>query len=168
MDRFVVLPFSIGCVSQSSVAVADTHPKKSQAEPTPPLPSGGEDHEKQYASAGKQRSSFGLLSFPKPSISAGFQKLMKSIKSLSQLFVVYEEEEEEERDMEIGLPTDVQHVAHIGWDGFNTSMSNSSSMKSWNSLSLNQFEMAMVAQTGGGGGGHGPLSFGLCPHTSVV
>ncbi|OAY80409.1 CRIB domain-containing protein RIC4 [Ananas comosus] len=142
MDRFVVLPFSIG---------------------------GGEDHhEKQYASAGgKPRSSFGLLSFPKPSISAGFQKLMKSIKSLSQLFVVYEEEEEEEeRDMEIGLPTDVQHVAHIGWDGFNTSMSNSSSMKSWNSLSMKQFEMAMVAQTGGVGGG--PLSFGLCPHTSVV
>lgn len=22
-----------------------------------------------------------------------------------------------EREMEIGLPTDVKHVAHIGWDG---------------------------------------------------
>ncbi|GAB2242170.1 hypothetical protein Droror1_Dr00018945 [Drosera rotundifolia] len=26
-------------------------------------------------------------------------------------------EEEEEKEMQIGLPTDVKHVAHIGWDG---------------------------------------------------
>ncbi|XP_075476502.1 uncharacterized protein LOC142517890 isoform X1 [Primulina tabacum] len=31
--------------------------------------------------------------------------------TLSQIFVV------KEREMEIGTPTDVKHVAHIGWDG---------------------------------------------------
>ncbi|KAL6553218.1 hypothetical protein OROGR_007060 [Orobanche gracilis] len=31
--------------------------------------------------------------------------------SLSQIFVV------KEREMEIGNPTDVEHVAHIGWEG---------------------------------------------------
>ncbi|KAL2483975.1 CRIB domain-containing protein RIC10 [Forsythia ovata] len=31
--------------------------------------------------------------------------------TLSQIFVV------KEREMEIGFPTDVKHVAHIGWDG---------------------------------------------------
>lgn len=32
-------------------------------------------------------------------------------KYISNIFVV------KEREMEIGLPTDVKHVAHIGWDG---------------------------------------------------
>jgi P21-Rho-binding domain len=46
----------------------------------------------------------------------GFQRVVKSFRNFSsQLFQVYEEEEEE-MEMEIGLPTDVQHVAHIGWD----------------------------------------------------
>ncbi|EEF43909.1 CRIB domain-containing protein RIC10 [Ricinus communis] len=34
-----------------------------------------------------------------------------SFKFISQIFVV------KEREMEIGYPTDVKHVAHIGWDG---------------------------------------------------
>ncbi|KNA08368.1 hypothetical protein SOVF_163160 isoform B [Spinacia oleracea] len=34
-----------------------------------------------------------------------------SFKYISNIFVV------KEREMEIGLPTDVKHVAHIGWDG---------------------------------------------------
>ncbi|KAG8482092.1 hypothetical protein CXB51_027108 [Gossypium anomalum] len=37
--------------------------------------------------------------------------IYKSFKYISQLFVV------KEREMEIGYPTDVKHVAHIGWDG---------------------------------------------------
>ena len=55
-----------------------------------------------------------------------------------------------EKEMEIGLPTDVKHVGHIGWDGSN-------SLKSWenlktpeiisfSSVSLKQFELAMAAQ----------------------
>ncbi|XP_048490828.1 CRIB domain-containing protein RIC10 isoform X1 [Beta vulgaris subsp. vulgaris] len=34
-----------------------------------------------------------------------------SFKYISQIFVV------KERELEIGNPTDVKHVAHIGWDG---------------------------------------------------
>ncbi|KAJ0017865.1 hypothetical protein Pint_10904 [Pistacia integerrima] len=37
--------------------------------------------------------------------------IYKSFKYISQIFVV------KEREMEIGYPTDVKHVAHIGWDG---------------------------------------------------
>ncbi|PPR99560.1 hypothetical protein GOBAR_AA21126 [Gossypium barbadense] len=37
--------------------------------------------------------------------------IYKSFKFISQIFVV------KEREMEIGYPTDVKHVTHIGWDG---------------------------------------------------
>ncbi|KAM1008811.1 hypothetical protein ACFX13_005253 [Malus domestica] len=37
--------------------------------------------------------------------------MAKILKYFSQMFVV------KEREMKIGLPTDVKHVAHIGWDG---------------------------------------------------
>lgn len=32
-------------------------------------------------------------------------------------FVIFDAEEEKEEEFQIGLPTDVKHVAHIGWDG---------------------------------------------------
>ncbi|KAL1539648.1 CRIB domain-containing protein RIC6-like [Salvia divinorum] len=38
--------------------------------------------------------------------------IFKGFKYISQIF-----EEEKEDDIQIGLPTDVKHVAHIGWDG---------------------------------------------------
>lgn len=77
---------------------------------------------------------------------------------MSNLFSVYKDnEEEEDVEMEIGHPTDVQHVGHIGWDGFN----NGGGMKkSWekgteffplSSLSLKQFELAMASQAEGSG-----------------
>lgn len=48
----------------------------------------------------------------------GFLKAL----GISQMF-----EEEKEQEMQIGLPTDVKHVAHIGWDG--PSVENPSWMK---------------------------------------
>ncbi|GAB2298562.1 hypothetical protein Dimus_032630 [Dionaea muscipula] len=38
--------------------------------------------------------------------------LLKGLRYISQIF-----EEEEEKEIQIGFPTDVKHVAHIGWDG---------------------------------------------------
>jgi hypothetical protein len=38
--------------------------------------------------------------------------VFKGLRIISQIFVV----KEQEMDMEIGYPTDVKHVAHIGWD----------------------------------------------------
>ncbi|XP_057450299.1 CRIB domain-containing protein RIC10-like [Lotus japonicus] len=37
--------------------------------------------------------------------------ICKGFKYITQIFVV------KEREMDIGYPTDVKHVAHIGWDG---------------------------------------------------
>jgi hypothetical protein len=108
-------------------------------------------------------------------------RLLRGFKNLSQIFAVYDtdEEEEEEREMVIGLPTDVKHVAHIGWDG---STNTTSSLRSWNraaptsasaastsssapvqqqaqpqqqqpplpALSMRQFELAMAAQAAAG------------------
>ncbi|KAA8520024.1 hypothetical protein F0562_014302 [Nyssa sinensis] len=52
--------------------------------------------------------------------------IYKGFKYISQIFVV------KEREMEIGYPTDVKHVAHIGWDG------PSGSAPSW----MNEFNTA--------------------------
>ncbi|KAG1370102.1 putative GDT1-like protein 4 [Cocos nucifera] len=111
--------------------------------------------EEESLSSAKMKTSLGLISLPRRNISAGLQRLIKSLKTLSQLFAVYKEEDEEmEMEMEIGFPTDVQHVAHIGWDGSNSL----STIKSWDgapellslpSLSLGQFEPAMPAQADG-------------------
>ncbi|XP_065874697.1 CRIB domain-containing protein RIC7-like [Euphorbia lathyris] len=38
--------------------------------------------------------------------------LLKGLRYISQIF-----DNEKEPDMQIGFPTDVKHVAHIGWDG---------------------------------------------------
>lgn len=103
MDRFTILRFSTPCVSLSSVAVCENQnqPKKPQTDCT------------MHASE-KTKSAFSALAFPKLSISMGFQKMIKNLSHL-----VYKEEE---ADMEIGLPTDVLHVAHIGCDGFSSTM----------------------------------------------
>lgn len=48
------------------------------------------------------------------------------------------EEEEEEMGMEIGLPTDVKHVTHIGIDGDEaTSLILNSTRTNWDYLNLN-------------------------------
>ncbi|KAL7088739.1 hypothetical protein ACP275_13G145200 [Erythranthe tilingii] len=47
-----------------------------------------------------------------PTMGTAMKGIYKGFKyTLSQFFVV------KEREMEIGFPTDVKHVAHIGWDG---------------------------------------------------
>lgn len=73
------------------------------------------------------------------------------------LLSVYREDdemEEIEKELEIGYPTDVKHVTHIGLDG----STHTNPIKEWQnlntpeilafpSLSLRQFEFAMTAQT---------------------
>ncbi|XP_057960261.1 CRIB domain-containing protein RIC4-like isoform X2 [Malania oleifera] len=112
VERFAVLPFSIGCASQSSVAVGA---------PIAPQPKKPISESSQPASAN------------------------------------YKEEAVEEMEMEIGYPTDVKHVTHIGWDGTTTT----NPVKGWEnlkapeilsfpSISLKQFELAMAAQAADG------------------
>ncbi|CAH2072605.1 unnamed protein product [Thlaspi arvense] len=62
---------------------------------------------------------FKFLAVTKPEISTGINRLFKSFKTISQLFAYKEEEENEDGEtsgMEIGVPTNVKHVSHIGWE----------------------------------------------------
>ncbi|KAF3341731.1 CRIB domain-containing protein RIC4-like protein [Carex littledalei] len=136
-DRFIVLPFSVSCVSQSSVSISNSKPKKqqqSEAQQTQP----------------KSRETNGKA-FQKPNIS----KLIKSFKSSLSHFLenLYkEDEEEEEKEMVIGYPTDVRHVTHVGVEGLNDTKQKelpeflSLGCVPVPSLSVGQFEKAMEAQ----------------------
>ncbi|CAD6235338.1 unnamed protein product [Miscanthus lutarioriparius] len=168
--RFIAIPFSSGCRSHSSVDVVDTtrHGKKPhpQGAETGAVPGGASVRPPAPAAAASAAGGKG------ESLVA---RLLRGFKNLSQIFAVYDEEEEE-REMMIGLPTDVKHVAHIGWDG---STSTTTSLRSWNraappaptssssaaaappqpqeqyplplpALSMRQLELAMAAQAAGG------------------
>lgn len=85
---------------------------------------------------------------------AGIRKLIKSFKSLSHIFEMYKEDDDDDEDMdtsiEIGLPTDVQHVAHIGLDG-STNVSSLRGLEGARELlalsnltTFEQFELAMA------------------------
>ncbi|KAE9450579.1 hypothetical protein C3L33_17515, partial [Rhododendron williamsianum] len=127
----------------------------------------GEQESEEGSSVGvNMKNSWSFLAIPKPNISSGVHRLVKTIKSFSHLFVYKEEmEERSEMEMEIGFPTDVKHVTHIGWDGTNTMIKPDHKGSSWgnenlsvtapppdqflsfpNSVSLRQFELAMAAQ----------------------
>ncbi|CAL4988294.1 unnamed protein product [Urochloa decumbens] len=103
------------------------------------------DQEEQQRQAAKRERDF----------LAGIRKLIKSFKSLSHIFEIYKEDEDDDdmdEGIEIGFPTDVQHVAHIGLDG---STSVSSSLRGLegarellslsNLTTLEQFELAMAS-----------------------
>jgi hypothetical protein len=87
---------------------------------------------------------------------AGIRKLIKSFKSLSQIFEIYKDDDDEIEDdmdvgIEIGFPTDVQHVAHIGLDG-STNLSSLRGLEGARDLlplsnltTLEQFELAMAS-----------------------
>ncbi|KAG2544524.1 CRIB domain-containing protein RIC4-like isoform X2 [Panicum virgatum] len=150
-DRFAVFPFSMGCMSQSAVSVADPTEKKPQGDPSSSS-SATATTTAQTAAAGSSEDGAGETAKEKAAVAAaapglvaaGVSRLMKGIRSLSLMFAG-DDEEEEEREMVIGYPTDVQHVGHIGWDGHNKvgamGMVNAFSLPS--SLSLRQLEMAM-------------------------
>ncbi|XP_059665593.1 CRIB domain-containing protein RIC4-like isoform X2 [Cornus florida] len=152
MERLVVLPFSVGCVSESSIAVCAQQPRRSKLDT---LSSSSirtrEDEEESLSSESLRSSSFRMLALTKPNISTGIRRLFKGFKSFSQIF----EMDELEMEMQIGLPTDVKHVTHIGVDGTTTTTTNPT--KGWDNLmapellslpsvSLRQFELAMAAQ----------------------
>ncbi|TKY65356.1 CRIB domain-containing protein RIC4 [Spatholobus suberectus] len=134
MERLVILPFSAGCISEASVAVGIPQPRRSKpdtnAPPTIKGSKGVEDSE--ILSGESMKNSLRLLDVvPKANLSNGFNRLFKGFKNFSQLFVEKDEFEEVEIDMEIGCPTDVQHVTHIGWDGIATS---ADPMRGWDAL----------------------------------
>lgn len=159
-DRFAVFPFSMGCMSQSAVSVADPSEKKAQAQdqgdPSSSSSAAAVTTATMAALAGSSEGGTAgeaVKAAATPGlVAAGVSRLMKGIRSLSQMFAAYdgEEEEEEEREMVIGYPTDVQHVGHIGWDGHNNTVGAGAAMASMvnafslpSSLSLRHLDMAM-------------------------
>ncbi|KAK4266562.1 hypothetical protein QN277_027459 [Acacia crassicarpa] len=159
MDRFMVLPFSFGCASQSSVELgapkADS--KASTVTRREEGGGGGESSTKPSKMITKtNKSSSGFLhALPKPNIVGGIQHLIRGIKNWSQLLFYKEEAEEMEAEMEIGYPTDVKHLTHIGLDGSTTTTNNDNGwdnlkpppeLLSLSSISFKQFEIAMAAQ----------------------
>ncbi|KAM3353671.1 hypothetical protein ACQJBY_024682 [Aegilops geniculata] len=82
---------------------------------------------------------------------AGIRKLIKSFRSLSHIFELYKDEEEDNDDIQIGFPTDVEHVAHIGLYGSSSvaslrGMDGARELLSLSTnISLQQFEFAMAS-----------------------
>ncbi|XP_021907217.1 CRIB domain-containing protein RIC4-like [Carica papaya] len=144
MEKFVLLPsFSIGCKSHSSVLVGTAQSKKPNKESTQHITRRKEGRK---SSSSKERIKHYLsyLSFPKLNLSSGIHRLIRSIKTFPQL-PFYKKEE-----MEIGFPTDVKHLTHIGADG-TTTINGSNGWENLNALnivplSLKHFELAMAAQ----------------------
>ncbi|XP_022760844.1 CRIB domain-containing protein RIC4-like [Durio zibethinus] len=152
-----VLPFSCGCSSQASVAVGKSPPRKPKSESSQNVTS--KTSSRRSSSKGRTKNSFGWLPLAKLNISGGIQRFIRTtIKGFSQLFVYKEEIEEVTVEMEIGFPTDVKHVTHIGLDGTTTT----NPVKGWEdfippdhimafpSISLGQLELVMAAQTQNG------------------
>ncbi|KAK6137825.1 hypothetical protein DH2020_028428 [Rehmannia glutinosa] len=110
MERFVLLPFTAGCISESSIAVGLQQDKRSKLDSN------------STPTSENLKSPLSLLALPR------FQKLFKNFKNFSQSFVYKDELEETEMGIEIGFPTDVKHVTHIGLDGCASSILS----KSWN------------------------------------
>ncbi|XP_039021692.1 CRIB domain-containing protein RIC4-like [Hibiscus syriacus] len=131
MERFVLLPF--GCVSESGVAVAGQQQQSGRSNSK--LADTRARHEEEEEEEDKESLSM-------KSDVTGFHKLFKGFKTFSHLFVYKEETEYSEDDMEIGLPTDVKHVAHVGLDESpSSSPSMSMNTGSWDYLFLPQLHL---------------------------
>ncbi|CAN6904401.1 hypothetical protein Bca4012_075398 [Brassica carinata] len=72
--------------------------------------------------------------------SSKMKSLLKGLRYISQVF-----ESGKEEEIEIGNPTDVKHVAHIGWDGPSATPA---SAPSW----MNEFKNGGGFESGQGGG----------------
>ncbi|KAH7521465.1 hypothetical protein FEM48_Zijuj07G0036500 [Ziziphus jujuba var. spinosa] len=130
VERFVILPFAIGCSSDSSIALRTKNSikaKKTKSEPNPPLIRTREKEETSSSKLVKVKNSFSFLALPKPNISNGMHRLIRSIKSFSQLF---------------GLDGSATTNPIRGWENLNAP-----ELLSFPSISFKQFELAMAAQS---------------------
>ncbi|XP_057548557.1 CRIB domain-containing protein RIC4-like isoform X2 [Amaranthus tricolor] len=143
-ERWIILPFSFGCSSNSSVAVGSPSPLNDAAQTS---------RQKDLPICKKSKNALSFK-YPTSKLSNGIRRFIRSLKSVSKFFVYKDDIIEEEKEMEIGYPTDVKHLTHIGWDG-STTISNAvkgwenlttSEIISFPSISLPQFEVAMTQQ----------------------
>ncbi|GER28260.1 ROP-interactive CRIB motif-containing protein 4 [Striga asiatica] len=119
MEKFVLLPFSAGCISESSIAVAQQQAKRSNLDTKLTPSREKEEEEVEHDDEEDEESLSGdNLKSPLSHLALHrFQKLFKNFKNFSQSFAYKDELEETDMGIEIGFPTDVKHVTHIGLDG---------------------------------------------------
>ncbi|EYU39707.1 hypothetical protein ABFS82_06G179900 [Erythranthe guttata] len=124
MERFVLLPFTAGCIAESSIAVTKPTPTRTRDGEMEQEEEYDDENEEESLSGENSKSPSSLLPLPI------FQKLFKNIKNFSTSFAYKDELEETETRMEIGFPTNVKHVTHIGLDGCASSILS----KGWNNF----------------------------------
>ncbi|XP_010478071.1 PREDICTED: CRIB domain-containing protein RIC2-like isoform X3 [Camelina sativa] len=139
MERFVILPFSLGCSTQSSVAVVTTHQHKKPNQLIkstyflhPRREETGENGSVKKECTKMENNGVGANtsdgreeSDENGSFKKEYTKMDNNGANISD---GYEEEtKEREAEMEIGFPTDVKHLSHIGIDGIMTTFDHSSS-----------------------------------------
>ncbi|PWA93638.1 PAK-box/P21-Rho-binding [Artemisia annua] len=109
-SRLIVLPFCLGCLSQST-----TKSESNKVAANMVL-----DVEK--SSMVKIKKSWSYVAPNRSNISKAMEKLIKvTLKSFANVFAYKGFEDIEiETELEIGYPTDVKHVTHIGYDGSTT------------------------------------------------
>ncbi|XP_010556145.1 PREDICTED: CRIB domain-containing protein RIC4-like isoform X3 [Tarenaya hassleriana] len=133
MERFVILPFSLGCSSQSSVDVANTHHHSKK--PNPPIKRTEEEEEEEGESSKheeEEEEDETKMDDPRGNES----------EAVSPKHIGYgDSTEETEAEMEIGFPTDVKHVTHIGIDGTMTTFDVASTPSSF---PFGRFQLATV------------------------
>ncbi|KAI7753874.1 hypothetical protein M8C21_025630 [Ambrosia artemisiifolia] len=144
MERFLVLPISMGCITKSTTCAVESS-QSNKCKTQIPQP-------KHHLT--RIKKSWGIVS--RSNISRGIQRLILGTFQRFSNILKYKdvEEIEMETELEIGYPTDVKHVTHIGYDGSMTT----NPVKNWDnietpeihsfpSISLKQFEHAMAAQS---------------------
>ncbi|GJN25134.1 hypothetical protein PR202_gb12924 [Eleusine coracana subsp. coracana] len=139
--------------------ISEQQPRKLEAEAAAVLDNGAPDPNEEVATVDATNADQERQQAAKregADFLAGIRKLIKSFKSLSHIFEIYkEDDEDEDEDMdtsiEIGFPTDVQHVAHIGLDG-STNVSSLRGLEGTRELlslsnlsTLEQFDLAMAS-----------------------
>ncbi|GAB2221717.1 hypothetical protein Drorol1_Dr00012903, partial [Drosera rotundifolia] len=107
VEPCLVLSLFMGCASRSSIICAENASNLEKA-PETGRPSRSD------SSFGTVKNSIDFLAVAKLSISCGFRRFFRSLKRLSRLLVHEEEKEIDEGEMEVGFPTDVKHLTHIG------------------------------------------------------
>ncbi|KAL1827012.1 hypothetical protein ACET3Z_005424 [Daucus carota] len=111
-NGMVVLPMLMGCGSPSSLDVLNPTSTKPKPQCASHLSKKQEGKSEESLLAKTDMNN----SFSIPSIAGGIHKLI--FKSFSHVFVYKGDgegsDEDEDEEMEIGAPTDVKHVTHIG------------------------------------------------------
>nr|XP_043635075.1 CRIB domain-containing protein RIC4-like [Erigeron canadensis] len=154
MERFLVLPFSMGCVSKTTKGVVESKTQcKEQNYQPKQLATRIQDGK--CSSGMKIKNSWGFVTLRRSNISRGLRRLiLDTFQSFSRIISHKDANEIQTMELEIGFPTDVKHVTHIGYDGSMTT----NPVKNWDhietpeihsfpTISLKQFEQAMAAQS---------------------